>query len=133
MSNSLFLGNTSVMPMISGELSCIKTFSSSRFDKVRQSAFVYKILKFLKVSNVCSLKDHSSACQCQIDRTGPLSYFNLLLLQLVLYCVVSPKSNPVNRLWCNLYFLLLVRTYEPRREKTGFLQLRKQRRRSASR
>ena len=45
------------MPMISGELSCIITVSSSRFDKVKQSAFVYKILKFLKVSNVCSLKD----------------------------------------------------------------------------
>ena len=45
------------MPMISGELSCIITVSSSRFDKVKQSAFVYKILKFLKVFNVCSLKD----------------------------------------------------------------------------
>ena len=45
------------MPMISGELSCIIKVSSSRFDKVKQSAFVYKILKILKVSNVCSLKD----------------------------------------------------------------------------
>ena len=45
------------MPMISGELSCIIIFSSSRFDKVKQSAFLYKILNFLKVSEVCSLKD----------------------------------------------------------------------------
>ena len=35
----------------------ITFFSSSRFDKVKQSAFVYKILRFLKVSDVCSLKD----------------------------------------------------------------------------
>ena len=45
------------MPMISGELTCMIIFSSSCFGKVKQSAFVYKILKFLKVSEVCSLKD----------------------------------------------------------------------------
>ena len=45
------------MPMISGDLSFIITFSFSRFDKMKQSAFVYKILNFSKVADVCSFKD----------------------------------------------------------------------------
>ena len=48
-------------------------------------------------------------------------------------CIWGSKRNVMREKRCIFMNTFVVYKYEPRREKTGFLHMRKQRRRSASR
>ena len=54
-------------------------------------------------------------------------------LKVILECVESFNKNLNKQKHGNFYFIFSTELFEPRREKNGFLHMRKQRRRSASR